>query len=191
MLAGTYDLKLYSSDWHHAYEHGHRPGGVPAGWYDLSMDDRWLRPSAQALAERDIASWTTRFRFVVEDVLLLPAGRPIIVEGPTTLPWCVAEVIRSPRQAVFLLPTPEFRDGVLSRRHRDAPGGEIAARTSDLQRARRNIAERDALMAPRIAASCAELGLRCERVDGSLDLDDSVSLLVDHFRPHLPTTLNV
>jgi hypothetical protein len=35
------------------------------------------------------------------------------------------------------------------------------------------------------------LRLRCERVDGSLDLDDSLALLEDHFREHLPATPNV
>jgi hypothetical protein len=40
-------------------------------------------------------------------------------------------------------------------------------------------------------SSCAELGLRCESIDGSLDLDDSLALLEDQFREHLPATPNV
>ena len=44
---------------------------------------------------------------------------------------------------------------------------------------------------PLIVSSCAELGLRCERLDGSLDLDASLALVEDHFRDHLPTTPNV
>lgn len=155
------------------------------------MDDRWLRPSPLALAERDIASWTARFRFVIEDLLALPRERPIVAEGPSAFPWCVAPVIRSPRQAIFLLPTAERRDAVLARRHRDAPTDRIGARTSDAARALQNIAHRDRLMAARIAASCEQLGLRCELLDGSRDLDDTIALLEEHFRPHLPNDRNV
>lgn len=191
MLAGKYDLKIYNLDRHHVREHRLRPGGVPQGWDELSMDDRWVRPSPRALAERDIASWTARFRFVIEDLLGLPTGRRIVAEGPSAFPWCVSQVVRSTHQAIFLLPTPELRDAVLARRHRDAPGEAIAAKTSDPERARRNIRDRDALMAERIATSCDELGLRHERVDGSRDLDDSLLLLEEHFRPHLPRELNV
>ncbi len=61
----------------------------------------------------------------------------------------------------------------------------------DRERALGKLRERDALIDERIQASCAELGLRCERIDDSLDLDDSVALLEEHFRPHLPTTPNV
>jgi len=191
MLAGTYDLKVYNLDWHHVREHRFRPGGMPSGWEELSMDDRWVRPAPQALAERELASWTARFPLVVDDLLALPLDRTVVAEGPSAFPWCVAEVIRSPRQAIFLLPTPDFREAVLSRRHRDGPGLSSAARTSDPERAARNMKERDALMAARIAVSCGELGLRYELVDGSRDLADSVALLEEHFRPHLPTTFNV
>src|SRR2546428_4500998 len=191
MLAGTYDLKVYNLDCHHVREHRFRPGGMPSGWEELSMDERWVRPAPQALAERELASWTARFPLVVDDLLALPLDRTVVAEGPSAFPWCVAEVIRSPRQAIFFLPTPDFREAVLSRRHRDGPGQSSAARTSDPERAARNIKERDALMAARIAVSCEELGLRYELVDGSRDLDDSVALLEEHFRPHLPTTFNV
>ncbi len=191
MLAGKYDLKIYNADWHHVREHRLRPGGVPQGWDELSMDERWVRPSPQALAEREIASWTARFRFVIEDLVALPTGRTIVAEGPSAFPWCVSQVVRSGRQAIFLLPTPELRELVLARRHRDAPGEAIPARTSDPERARRNIRERDVLLAERIVASCEELGLRYERIDGSRHLDDSFALLEEHFRPHLPQALNV
>jgi len=46
-------------------------------------------------------------------------------------------------------------------------------------------------MRERIAASCDELGLQYVSVDGSRDLDDSLALLEEHFRPHLPATYNV
>ncbi len=63
--------------------------------------------------------------------------------------------------------------------------------TSDPERAHRNILARNAIIAARIAASCDELELRHERVDGSRSLDDLIALLEEHFRPHLPKVFNV
>ncbi len=98
LLAGKFDLKIYNIDWHHDREHQLR--GMPDGWAALSMDDRWLLPTPEGLAQREIASWTARFRLVTEDLLALPNRRPIIAEGPSAFPWSVAEVIRSSSQAI-------------------------------------------------------------------------------------------
>jgi hypothetical protein len=102
----------------------------------------------------------------------------------------VAEVVRSPRQAIFLIPTSEFADRVFDRRYRGEPQGPYRL-TTDPARARANVRARNELMAERIVASCDLLGLRYVRVDGSSDLDDSLALLEEHFKPHLPTTFNV
>ena len=156
----------------------------------MSMDERWALPSPDELAARSIAIWEEGFALVLEDLLALPHSRTIVAEGPGAFPWCVAPVVSSPRQAIFLVPTPERRDVVATRRWGTGqlerfPG--IAERAQALT----NIRARDALLDARIASSCAELGLRCERVDGSLDLDASLALVEDHFHDHLPATPNV
>jgi hypothetical protein len=61
----------------------------------------------------------------------------------------------------------------------------------DRERALANIGARDAIIDERVATSCAELHLRCEAIDGSMDLDASLALIEDHFRPGLPATYNV
>lgn len=190
LLAGKYDLKIYNLDWHLVREHRFRPGGSPAGWEDLSMDERWVLPSPGELAERDIASWTRRFRFAIDDLMALPSERVVVAEGPGAFPWSVAEVIRSPRQALFMIPTTEFAHRVYERRHRNDPNSPHLL-TTDPVRARANVRARNELMAERIVASCEALGLRYLRVDGSSDLDDSLALLEEHFRPQLPSKLNV
>ena len=58
LLAGKYDLKIYNADWHHVREHRGRPGGVVKGWDELTMDERWIRPSPRELYERESANWT-------------------------------------------------------------------------------------------------------------------------------------
>lgn len=190
LLAGKYDLKIYNLDWHLVRGHRFRPGVAPPGWNEQSMDERWVHPTPEDLASRDLSSWTRRFRFVVDDLMALSAERVVIAEGPGVFPWSVAEVVRSPRQAIFLIPTMEFADRVYKRRHRGDPQSPHLL-TTDPIRARANVRARNALMAERIVASCEELGLRYVRVDGSIDLDDSVALLEDHFKLHLPATLNV
>lgn len=187
LLAGKYGLDLYDLDWHEIHDFPARPGGLPAGWASLSMDERWLLPSPREMAERDMRNWSARFGLALEDVG--GVERPTVAEGKI-FPWSLAGVIRSPRQAIFLVPTREWRREALERRERAGMGHRFVAATSDPERARRNVAERDAILAEWIETSCRELGLRCERLDGSLDLDDSLALVEEHFRPHLPATRN-
>jgi hypothetical protein len=83
-------------------------------------------------------------------------------------------------------------------RDRGAGDASAAARPASVSRkpdqrsatARANVREREVLIGERIAAACEELGLRYLRVDGSLDLDDSLLLLEEQFRPYLPATPN-
>ena len=189
LLAGKYDLKIHNLDWHGAREHLSPPGPAAAAFGRLSMDERWAVPAPEKLLERSIAIWTERFAFVIDELLALPRSRPIVAEGPGALPWCVAPLLRSPRQALFLVPTPDVRERVAERRW--GPGQSLRfAGIRDLDRALSSLRLRDRLLDARIASSCAQLGLRCESVDGSRDLDTSVLLLEEHFRPHLPVVLN-
>lgn len=192
LLAGKWDLKLYNLDWHQVREHRERPGGVSREWDELSPDERWVIPSPADLAERDAASWTRGFPLVLDDLLALPRSRTVLAEGPGAFPWCVAPVIRAPTQAIFLLPSTDVREKVLARRMRDLPPEHrIDHQTSDPERAQRNLRERDLLLTERIRASCDSLDLRCVLIDGSLDLDDALSVVEGHFRPHLPSEPNV
>jgi hypothetical protein len=190
LLAGKWDLRIYNIDWHAVREHAGRPGTAVAAFQRLSMDERWAVPSADELLERSITIWQDGFALVVEDLLALPRSRTIVAEGPGAFPWCVAPLLRSTRQAIFLFPTRERRDLVAERRWGTGQLERFPG-IVDRERALTNVSARDALLDARIVSSCAELGLRCERLDGSLDLDASLALLEDHFREHLPATPNV
>jgi hypothetical protein len=190
LLAGKWDLKIYNLDWHSVHEPALRPGPAVVAFKRLSMDERWAVPSAFDLLERSIAVWQEGFALVLEDLLALPRSRTIVAEGPGAFPWCVAPLLSSARQAIFLVPTPERREIVATRRWGT---GQLERFPGIVERGRAltNVSARDALLDARIVSSCLELGLRCERLDGSLDLDDSLALLEDHFREHLPATPNV
>jgi hypothetical protein len=190
LLAGKWDLKIYNLDWHAVREHdlSSRPAGAAFG--RLSMDERWAVPTVQHLVVRSIAIWQEGFALVLRDLMALPRSRTIVAEGPGAFPWCVAPVIRSPTQALFLVPTRDWREIAATRRW---GRGQVARLPGivDREGALANISARDELLDARIASSCAELSLRCERVDGSRDLDASLELLEEQFRPHLPQVPNV
>jgi len=190
LLAGKWDLKIYNLDWHAVREHDRRPSHLTAAFQHLSMDERWALPSPDELLTRSIAMWEEGFDLVLEDLLTLPRSRTIVAEGPGAFPWCVAPVLNSTRQAIFLVPTPERREVVATRRW---GSGQLERFPGIVERGRAltNVSARDQLLDARIVSSCAELGLRCERLDGSRDLDDSLALLEEQFREHLPATPNV
>ena len=195
LLAGKWALKIYNLDWHavreHALpEHALRPGTATAAFARLSMDERWVDPSPADLLERSLAVWQEGFALVQRDLLALPDARAIVAEGPGALPWCVAPLLSSARQAIFLVPTRERRDIVAERRW---GRGQVERFPGIVDRARAltNVSARDMLFDAQIQSSCAELGLRCERLDGSQEIDDSLLLMEEHFREHLPPTPNV
>lgn len=190
LLSGKWDLKIYNLDWHAVREHAGRPGTAVEEFQRLSMDERWAAPSADELLERSITIWQDGFTLVVEDLLALPRSRTIVAEGPGAFPWCVEPLLNSRSQAIFLVPTPERREVVASRRWGNGQIDRFPG-IVERERALAKVSTRDMLLDARIVSSCSELGLRCERLDGSLDLDDSLALVEEHFREHLPATPNV
>lgn len=190
LLAGKWDLKIYNIDWHGVREHDLRASPAVDAFRQLSMDDRWATPTVQHLVDRTVAIWQEGFALVLRDLLALPRSRTIVAEGPSAFPWGVAPVIKSPSQALFLVPTRERREIVATRRW--GPGQiERFPGIVDRERALTKVGARDEILDARIASSCIELGLRCERVDGTRDLDASLALVEEQFRPHLPSTPNV
>jgi hypothetical protein len=134
--------------------------------------------------------WEEGFACVVEDLLMLPRTRTIVAEGPGAFPSCVAPLLDSPRQAIFLVPTPERRETTAVRRWGEGQLGRFPG-IVERERGLANVAARDVRIDARIRASCAELGLRCETVDGTRDLDASLAMLEEQFAPYLPATPNV
>jgi len=190
LLAGKWDLKIYNLDWHGVRDHERRPTPAVEAFARQSMDERWAIPDVPQLLARALAFWEANFELVIEDLLALPRSRVIVAEGPRALPWCVEPVIASPRQAIFLVPTRERRAAAAERRW---GAGQVDRFPGIVEReiALAKHAERDALIDARIVASCHDLGLRCELMDGSRDFDANVALLEDQFAPYLPDTPNV
>lgn len=185
LLAERHGLTRYNYDWHDARDHTERtrPDRHPhrAAFLAMSLDERWVLRTPRDMAISTLAAMVERFEMVIEDLLALPADRPVVADGFGLLPELIAPLIASPRQPVFLLPTPEFRVVALERRGWGSVDG-----TSDPGRARENRLARDALLTDHIRGRADALGMVALDVDGSRSLADVAAAVEQHFAPHMP-----
>jgi hypothetical protein len=179
-LARKHDLRLYIQD---RYEMAHfaratakRHPEMRAFW-EMSIDERWVLRTPEEMAAQVVRSSAERFELLVEDILNEPRDAPMLVEGPWLLPELVAPALTDPRQALWLSPTPEFKQASAAKRGK--PG--MSHETGDPDRATRNWRERDRLLAEHICRSVAALGLTLWEVDGSVTPEETVLRAERHF----------
>jgi hypothetical protein len=146
-----------------------------------SREDAWVRTSPEQLTADWLASTPERFSLSLEDLVALPTTPRIVAEGYGFLPELVAPLLSSPEQAIWLVPTEEFKRASYARRDK----GASLADTSDPQRARANHVGRDLLIAEHVRRSAAALGLTTLVIDGRQPLDEVVAAVEAHFAPHL------
>ena len=173
-LAARHGLRLYDTD-AVMTEHARRsdPATSPqlAAFLAMSMDERWLRPPRVML---ETFHWFRgeAFDLILDDLAALPDGPPVIAEGFRLLPGLVPD----PGRAVWLLPTPQFRRAAFDSR---GSTWQIAARTSDPERALAGLLERDGLFTDRLRAATREHGLTAIDVEPGLSEDDLTALVED------------
>lgn len=158
-LAARHGLDVYATD-DVMTDHARRspPGEAPflAQFAAMDMDQRWAHRSPQAMLETFHWYRGEGFALIAADLLRRPAGPGVIAEGFRLLPRLVRPLLAEPGQAVWLLPTPEFRRAAFDRR---GTLWEIANKTSDPRRALANLLERDRLFTERLGAEARDLGL--------------------------------
>ncbi|ALV37339.1 hypothetical protein [Streptomyces sp. CdTB01] len=135
----------------------------------MDMDERWVNRPPQVMLETFHWFRGEGFGLIVEDLLRLPPRPCVVVEGFRLLPHLVRPLLAAPERAVWLLPTPDFRRAAF--RGRSAPGEGFLWRTSDPERAGRNLAERDGLFTEHLRAETERLGLRAVPVDTTMTED--------------------
>lgn len=135
----------------------------------MDMDERWVNRSPETMLETFHWFRGEGFGLIVEDLLRLPPDTGVIVEGFRLLPHLVRPLLAAPDRAVWLLPTPGFRLAAF-----DSRGSlwGIAGKTSDPERALRNLLERDRLFTERLGTEVERLDLPVIRVDATLTEDD-------------------
>jgi hypothetical protein len=183
-LVRRYGLVRYDYDWHDARDHTERtrPDRHPhrAAFLAMSLDERWVHPTPRDMADNAVGSFRDRFEMVIEDLLALPRGQLVVADGFGLLPELIHPLAPNPRQAIFLLPTPEFRAGALEKR-----GWRTIDGTSDADRARANRLARDDLLTEHVRQKAAQRGFASINIDGSRGLAEVIDEVERHFSPFL------
>ena len=171
-LADRHGLCLYATDDAMSGHDGRfRPQDAPllSRFKAMSMDERWVNRSPEAMLESFHWFQGELFSPVVEDLLRFPAESGVIAEGFRLLPRLVKPLLTQPGQASWLLPTPEFRRAAFASR---GTLWQIARKTSDPNKALRNLLERDRMFTELLAAETRRLQLPAIEIDTMTTEDD-------------------
>ena len=164
--------------------------GDPAleAFLKMSMDQRWLERSVDALVQEVLTSWSQECRLALEDLLAMPREWFIVAEG-NFFPECLAPALSSRHQAIWLTPTAPFCEQI--RRQRDAQQASRRARhgvaneSSDPQARLRKLIERDCRLAEHVKQQAEQRQLVVYEVDGGRSLDEMTALVEQHFEPYI------
>ena len=191
-LADRHGLRLYATD-DVMPDHGRRmtPADSPflSAFAAMDMDERWVSRSPQAMLETFHWFRGEGFGLIVDDLLRLlergsgpGAGRRtgpgVIAEGFRLLPRLVQPLLADPGHAVWLLPAPDFRRAAFESRD-SLP--RFWRRTSDPDRALRNLLERDQMFTDRLRQEAGRLALPVIEVDTATTEDESVRRVAETF----------
>ncbi len=157
LLAERHGLQVYHFDRHEPAHFARAdPERTPALYRAhpdrMTTEMRWLGSLPDEMAADTIASWGERFPMAIEEILAMPKDQSIVAEGPGFFPDCLAPILKDSRQAVWLIPSDEFK--VASAIRRNKPGTRFE--TSDPERAQRNLIDAISIMGEAHAAQRGE-----------------------------------
>ncbi len=189
ILARRYDLAIYAGDIaEHDWVARFTPDRHPHAFASLRLSrEQRAGQSARQRFDRMASRHGETIEFVVEDLLAMPADRPILADWFGNTPRDLAPLLSWPEQAVFLLPTPEFRRRALGTRFADTDRARATWGDGDHARAFANRLARDDLWDAELRRQATEMGLPVIVVDGSWTEDALADDLADRFRLGLAT----
>jgi len=171
-IAAQHGLHVYSTD-DVMPDHASRttPDDAPylSMFKTMDMDERWVNRSPETMLETFHWFQGEGFGLIVEDLLRVPAETDVIAEGFRLLPHLVKPLLAEPGHAVWFLPTPEFRRAAF-----DSRGGarDIPRKTSDPERARHNLLERDRMFTEHLFEETKLLELPSVEIDTAMSEDE-------------------
>jgi hypothetical protein len=181
-LGARHGLRVYATDdamAEHARRNSREECPLLHSFMDMGMDERWVSRPPETMLETFHWFRGEGFRLIVEDLLGLPREPGVIAEGFRLLPRLVEPLLHAPGRAIWLLPTPDFRRAVFEGRGGAAWG--FLAKTSDPERALRNLLERDRMFTDFLREETARLGLPAVEVDTTTTEDDLAGRVADVF----------
>jgi 2-phosphoglycerate kinase len=180
-IAASHSLRIYATDIATSDHDGRCvPEDCPflVRFRAMDMDERWVNRSPELMLETFHWFRGECFGPIVEDLLGLAGGPPVIAEGFRLLPRLVQPLVAVPRHAVWLLPTPGFRRAALASR---GSLWEIAGKTSNPGKALHNLLERDRLFTERLREETRRLQLPAIEVDITLNEDRLTEMVTTSF----------
>jgi 2-phosphoglycerate kinase len=179
VIACRYGLGLYHYDRTDLTHHDRLAQNLPQyrAFLDASLDERWVQPEPEDLVERALETFRDRFPLVIEDLLALPKEPKIVAEGFGLTPELLFPVLLYKHQAIWLVPTDEFKRASMERRNKPSFKNE----TSDPQSAAMNLLARDILLVEHVKAQARLHGLTLYGVDGTRSIAEMVALVELHF----------
>lgn len=181
-IAAQRGLRVYATDDAMA-DHARRssPQDCPLlhRFMAMDMDERWVNRPPKTMLETFHWFRGEGFNLIIEDLLRLPREPGVIIEGFRLLPQLVRPLLSASSRGVWLLPTPDFRQAVIESRGGSTWG--FLAKTTDPERALRNLLERDRMFTDILRQETARLGLRSIEVDTTTSADDLTKRVRDVF----------
>ncbi|MFF5211128.1 hypothetical protein [Streptosporangium sp. NPDC000396] len=184
VLAERYDVFVYDGDLaEHRYIQRCTPQRHPymCALLQTPLEHRWTGRTPDELFQSMPSLHGETFGLVIEDLLTLPTDRPVLVDDFRTLPADVAPLLTWREQAVFLLPTPEFRRHALGTRFADPARARANWGNSDHAEAMVNRLGRDELWDEEVRRQALRQDLPVLDIDGSQDVDESAGDLAAMF----------
>ena len=125
-LAADHGFRLYHTEPFSKYVARADPVATPLlhGFMAMDMDERWVNRPPEVMLETFHGFQGEGFDLVLDDLLALTPDPPVLAEGFSLLPRLVAPLLSRPQQAVWLLPTPEFRRAAFESRRVDLDDSE-------------------------------------------------------------------
>jgi 2-phosphoglycerate kinase len=181
-VATQHGLHVYATDdvmADHAHRSTNEDSPLLHRFIAMDLDERWVNRPPKTMLETFHWFQGEGFNMIIEDLLRLPGEPGVIVEGFRLLPSLVKPLLAGPAHAVWLLPTPDFRQAVVESR-RGSPSGFLA-RTTDPGSALRNLLERDRMFTDILREETARLELPAIEVDATMTEDDLAERVTEVF----------
>jgi hypothetical protein len=164
-IARRYGLRWYGADTR-TWQHRDRAlaAGNPAArrWEAMTPQQRWVQSTPTQML--DMSLHAERGPMVLDDLRALPDSPLVVAEGSTLPAQAVSGGVADRSRAIWLLPTPEFQRALLAAR--GTPPGPTALYL---------------LLSETIGCEASEYGAPTLRLDGSLDLEATVTAVEERF----------
>lgn len=183
IVAERHRLQIYHYDRHDQLQLEQLAQTLPRYrvFLDASLEERWIVPEPEDLLQFLLRSFQDRFPLVVKSLLDLPKEPMIVAEGFGFTPELLFPILSSVRQAVWFVPSEDFKWASMERRNKPSFKGEV----SDPERATRNVFVRDMLLAKQVSVQAESRGLTVYKIDGTCSTEDMATQVEQHFEPFL------